>query len=256
MKKDHVKIFLFPHQDDELGAISSLLYDSHTNCEKIFCFYLSKSPKNINRTLESKSFLSFLKIKNINLIDIGDELKILDQKVIFNLSLIYKYIFAYIRKNLSANKIKVYTPSYEGGHPDHDSAYIIGKKLVLNYPVLDFCTFPLYNAENRNFAFFNAFLPLSYQKKNSFKVFCNPFLIIRILLSPFIFKSQYKAIFALYPFFILRILFGFYLTKNQIIQSKLNIIKPHSGELYYEKRKWMSSDFAIIQFETFLNNQI
>ena len=84
---------------------------------------------------------------------------------------------------------------------------------------------------------------------------------IKLFSSLFIFKSQLITILVLSPFFLIRILVGFWLIdekkniiKFQIEKNKYKLLKPHKGIIYSEYRGWVLNYNALLEkFNLFLN---
>lgn len=248
-----VDIFLLPHQDDELGVITSIIDSIKKPDCSTYCIYLSTNPNNIDRDKESKNFFKFLNLSSIKQIFLGSHLGIYDLKVSNNLNKLYKYLFLFLNNNFPQNiKLNIYTPSYEGGHPDHDSSYVIGLKINKNFNGSNHFTFPLYNYENKRFGFFNAFKPLNKYCSNERSVSFPRKFIWLLIFAPFVFHSQLRSILILYPFYLLRILKGFSLIQELDGANIFVLKQPHKGKLYYEHRLWNSSHKLIKIFNQFL----
>jgi hypothetical protein len=227
--------FILPHQDDEIGALG--LIDKIKNKNKIYFIYLTRSPKiEKKRNNESINFLNRLNIKKKNIVFGGSLLKINDQQLYKNLELVFSYLSKFFQNKKINN---IFAPSYEGGHPDHDSTFIILYKYFVNnkFKQFNFYTFPLYNSEFKIKYFFNFLSPLKKKMALSFEVYPENY-YWNILKLPMIFSSQLYTMIAFYPYLIYH-----YLIRRRNYFEKINTFylkKPHNGKLYYEHRNWNS----------------
>ena len=256
-------IYLFPHQDDEIGVISSLINELRTGNE-VLCFYLTKSSQGIDRDNESINYFKHMNIyKKGRQVFLGSQIPIIDQSLSNNLQKIFNYICEAISRNEKKynRNITIIAPSFEGGHPDHDSAYVIALKIIIQIKYLKLYTFPLYHSEGSLKGMFNAFQPLkSYKNEMILNKPLNKD-YIKLFSSLFIFKSQLITILVLSPFFLIRILVGFWLIdekkniiKFQIEKNKYKLLKPHKGIIYSEYRGWVLNYNALLEkFNLFLN---
>lgn len=256
-------IYLLPHQDDEIGVITSLINELRAGNE-VLCFYLTKSSLDIDRDKESMDYFKHLNIfKKGRQVFLGSQIPIIDQSLSDNLHKVFNYIFEVISRNEKKydRKITILAPSFEGGHPDHDSAYVIALKIRIQKKYLKFYTFPLYHSEGTFKGLFKAFKPLKSYKR---EIILNKPLkkdCINLFSSIFIFKSQLITLLLLSPFFLIRILVGFYLIdekkniqKFQIQKNKYKLQKPHKGIIYSEYRGWvLNYNLILKKFNLFIN---
>ena len=237
--------FLLAHQDDEIGIFQSIINENKKN--KIFIIYLTKGGETNNQMLlrnkESLNGLKELGVDSKNIFFINDMININEKQLVFKIQKVIKILESNFFQLHYPNVI--YSHAWEGGHPDHDSAFLISnyffKKLNIK-----FYTFPMYNCENLKWPFFNAFVPVKkngrilkkkYSKKNYIKLF-------KFMMS---YKSQFFSLLGLYPFLLLRI----FLFKTYFIQTSSKtkkISKPHNNKIMYEQRKimtWMKFNSTI-----------
>ena len=116
-------VFLLPHQDDEIGVFEIIRRVKEK--KKIIIIYLTKDILN-KRNKESKKVLKRFQISERQIIFLGDKLNVEDQKIIDSLNKIYSNLLK-ILKNVK--DFELFTPTWEGGHHDHDATFIIGTKL-------------------------------------------------------------------------------------------------------------------------------
>ncbi len=232
--------YLFAHQDDEFGCFIKL--DKDILMENTFIFYLTngsnKSSKKNVLSLRDKESLKSLKrlgLKEKNVFFIGNELQINHYDLYLNLDKVYQKILEKIKKIGIPDSLV--THSWEGGHEDHDACNLIGRKIAFNYKITNKSyQFAQYNAFKTSLIFFRVFNPLGNEGKKFFAKFSKRLFYIKLL---FIYKSQLKVWFGLYPFIIFH-----YLFKGFNFMEKLNtdkfIKKPHKKKLLYEIRKFCS----------------
>lgn len=227
MKK---KIFLLPHQDDELGVFEIL--NKHTNKKNLTIIYLTGERNSLKIKARNNESLEVLKKFGINVKNIfflGDKLRIEDQHLIYNLEKIYKNL----KEVLKGKKFDLFTPTWEGGHPDHDATFLIAVKLKkrINF---NHYHFPLYSKKNS--IFFNLLTPNQYAGKN-FNIKLSKYNLkdaLYYLRLTFKYQSQIKTFIILWPFLIL---FYLFIRTQYTFYSKNFILEPPGcGKLWYEKR--------------------
>ena len=94
MKK---KIFLLPHQDDELGVFEIL--NKHPNKKNLIIIYLTGERNSLKIKARNNESLKVLKKFGINMKNIfflGDKLRIEDQHLIYNLEKTCKNLGNYL----------------------------------------------------------------------------------------------------------------------------------------------------------------
>lgn len=249
-------LFLLAHYDDEIGIFNQIKKHLEVDQDEVIIFYLtsshSKGYENSIRKKISIKILMQLGVKRKNIFHIGTDLEIPDIKLHKNmrkvLNRLYQDCFEY--KNIN----KIYTHSYEGGHPDHDAANIIVRILTTNLNITkNTFQFPLYSGKKLWWIFFKLFDAISEngESKNIKISNKNSFLFIRLFFSYFTVAP--KTILGLS----LPYIFHMVVYKTQVLQICTNIVpsaKPHSGKLLYEKRKMETYESFEKQKEIFLDN--
>lgn len=230
-------VFILAHYDDEFGIYNQIEYHASKG-DEIKIIYLTSSHLDNERdvTRENESIKALKKIGVVNKKDIyflGRELEVPDLKLHLHLQPVFERLLRLL--NSFKNIKRIYTLSYEGGHPDHDSAHvisvIIGNELnILNNTF----QFPLYSGKNLVGSFFRLFSPLKENGEVLYKKikFFNRFLYIRLFLS---YLSQPKTIIGLFPFYLLHILFIGKQVLQKVTVSRI-YEKPHEGNLLYQRR--------------------
>jgi LmbE family N-acetylglucosaminyl deacetylase len=232
-------IIMLPHQDDEIALLPYLdILKKNVNLKIIYLTRHKRNKVNMKRNVESKKVLKKLGVDDKAIIFLGTKKNIIDQFLCKNINNVTKYLLS--NKNIiTSNKnTTLLTTSYEGGHPDHDAAFLICMQIYQKMKYKKFLSFPLYNSE-RNFLPFQAFKNLRRYQNQVIEIqfsIKKSFLYFNLI---FTYRSQLKTIFFLLPFFLYRCLIKrkFIL----ILHNKTENIedKPHKGKLLYEKRGWL-----------------
>jgi len=245
-----VALFLFAHQDDELG----ILYEIEKSIQQKYCalcLYLTDGGYGRNRpevrNRESYRVLTKIGVKKENIKFLGTMLCIEDTKLCYYTSL----AIAAITKIIGDQEIAcVYCPAWEGGHPDHDALYLIASMLIEQKNIQIPCwQYPLYNGANLIYPFFRVFQPLEdnghviskripIKKRLKYLHFC------------IYYKSQIKSLIGVLPL----IAWNYLVDGHQHLQPikrQINFARPHAGLLYYEKRDFM----VWSEFETAIKRQ-
>jgi hypothetical protein len=130
---------------------------------------------------------------------------------------------------------RLFTHAYEGGHQDHDAAYVLGLHVAQKWGIMDraFQT-ALYCKDGIPTPFFRMFHPL---KANGSPIQYRIPLKerLRYLGFYFAYHSQWKSWIGLWPFVLLHYLFEGTEVHQPLIPERLTE-RPHSGSLLYEQR--------------------
>lgn len=231
-------MFLFPHQDDEFGVLH-VLDTNHKSGRRSICIYLTdgsgggKDPH--KRDLESLNVLSKLGVKSQDIFFLGNKDRVRDGRLVDALEL----SFNRLSKLLANQEIDVlYTPTWEGGHPDHDAAALLAYAFMLKRRGLKVLGFPLYNAFNIKLAPFGLFRPIEANGDlHSLRIPNSS--VLRHLSYCLMYPTQVKTWIALFPATVWHYAFD----RNQYLQDinqQALRQKPHSGDLLYERRNWLS----------------
>ena len=232
-------IFILSHYDDEFGIFNQIKYHKICNDDVIVIYLTSSSldgEDNIlrrNKTIKILNFLGITDIKDIFLI--GGDNKIPDLKLHLNLEIALKEVTNII-DNFKEIKA-IYTLSYEGGHPDHDSTFLISSIIYKKFlKIKKLYQFPLYSGRGLSHSFFRLFSPIRENGEViKIKITFKNRLLFLMLFYSYI-KVQPKAIIGLSFFYSLHIIF----LRTQILQKTIsfNLVyrKPHHGDLLYERR--------------------
>lgn len=231
-------IFLFAHQDDETAVFQKIL-DEVALGRRVICGFLTTGmPKGLvssRRNNESISVLIKFGIKRHDIHFVGDQVGIADGELINRTyqAAIWLEQFLFERDS----NCHIYVPAWEGGHPDHDILHAITVLLAQKYDRLNMVRqYSLYNGYQCKGPLFRTFLPLPENGVvEKVKVnWCNRFRFLGYCLQ---YPSQLKTWIGLFPMMLLHyMIWG---TQNiQIVAAKRILERPHSGLLYYERRKF------------------
>jgi hypothetical protein len=234
----NTSIFFFAHQDDEFGVFQTIV-DEVLAGNKVYCIYFTDgvrsgiSPK--KRNGESLKVLEKLGVPPESVMFIGENLMISDGTLVDCLPRAKQWLSIWLSNIPTIQNI--YIPAWEGGHPDHDSLHAVVVIVAKYLNLLDHVwQFPLYNGYRCWGKFFRVLSPLptnGFAKKKKISIANR----LRFLTYVFHYPSQAVTWFGLSPF----VLMHFILSGSQYLQRiSITQIKcpPHTGNLYYEKRRF------------------
>jgi LmbE family N-acetylglucosaminyl deacetylase len=231
-------LFLFAHQDDEIFVylpIRKALADG----EKIWCCFVTQGEPKINaiRNEESIQVLTKWGLPFAQIHFLQASIPLRDGRLHQNLpeamaALHSHYAF------LKNQPLIIWSPDWEGGHADHDSTFILARKMSENFIKTTHCSFSLYRAI-RGFSPFFQVGNLTNPHDHAFSMSLEWGDRWKILRSIFAYRSQLKTWLGLTPF-LLWTLF----TRSKVYFRKVpnetfrkgELTKPHSGILFYEQR--------------------
>lgn len=234
-------IFLFPHQDDEVGIFQKII-DELQEENEVFCLFFTRASsekKNSTRNFESTNVLFSYGVKKENIFFVGQSLGIEDKSLHKHIHQAYQWLKNWLARHSDISNI--YVPAWEGGHPDHDCLNAIAAVLSTQSNFKQkVWQFPLYNANNCLRLFYKIQSPLCDNGepiKISIK-FVNRIKFIKSCLG---YPSESVAWIGLFPFFF----YNYLVLGRQLlqpIQYDRIFFRPHKGWLYYEIRKFGSWD--------------
>jgi hypothetical protein len=250
-------IFILSHYDDEFGLFN-VIEDFCKKNDKVFIIYLTngltidlaKNKKKMQRR-ENESIRILLKlgVKKNNILFLGKKLKIPVYHLHKNLNLVYDHISEFLKKFKGLTY--VYTHAWEGGNEDHDSSFVITKKILINNKkLIKAFQFAQYSGHDV------IFYPFKIQtfirtKSKIFKVQYGLLSKIKYITYLFNYTSQFYLWLPIYPFIIFKILFNSY-GNVQLISKSITLSRPHSGLLLYEKFRQNKYRNLKILFSNFL----
>jgi hypothetical protein len=239
-KSKESALFFFAHQDDESGVFQKILDELSIGRNVSCAFFTTGVAKDHDahiRNSESLSVLSNLGVSKEHIYFVGDQVGISDGDLINKIQEATIWLELFLLENPLI--VSIYVPSWEGGHPDHDILHAISVVTSKKFNLLDATRqYSLYNGYRCIGPLFRTFTPL---KENGFvesaKVpWSNRFRFLALCLQ---YPSQFKTWIGLFPMMFLHyIFFG---TQNlQKVSTRRILERPHTGLLYYERRKFSS----------------
>jgi len=232
-------VFIFAHPDDEFGCFESIRSAAEAG-DRVECYYLTdggyRGQSTAIRKRETLSVLQRLGIVAENVRFVGLECNLPDG-VLYeceNMSRAADVVYKSLKNMRDIEG--VYAPAWEGGHQDHDAAFVVACKVADTLPSRPrVWQYPLYNGYGLTGSFFNVMKPLLSNgdvTKFSIPLYLR-FKYLRFCLS---YRSQWKTWIGLFPFVFIKLLFdGKYCLQLAVCPKKFE--RPHSGALLYERRR-------------------
>jgi LmbE family N-acetylglucosaminyl deacetylase len=231
-------LFLLAHQDDEIFIAPRISYELSRGAAPFFVFLTNgvTGGDRSERDNESRACLKRLGVHEEQIVFLGTEFHIPDSQLVSHLEQCFGSLIEKI-KGYAFDEI--YAPAWEGGHQDHDAAFLIGLALARRVGLENnFWQFYLYNGLNRRGRFFRVFYPLPNKRERrqrKFKLSEG----ISILRSIFTFKSQRRTWLGLFPQTLIHLVF--FRTEVFDRGALEQLAGPaHGGGLLYERWKRMS----------------
>ena len=203
------RLILLAHPDDELMALHFILNDDF----ETFIIYLSEEKSNSFRSIEAKKAIAILNHK-------GARVTVLETPAAMSDSLMHHELTRYtVNKYLKFAKTlflsEILTTSYEGGHQDHDTAFILSFIIAssLKVPLFEFTTYRL-----------GGMLPFKVLHKlpQAVPIRFNPLKVSSTFLRlTFIYKSQWKTWIGLGPFVFIKYARGYLSSTSAVNEFKL-----------------------------------
>jgi LmbE family N-acetylglucosaminyl deacetylase len=227
-------LFLFAHQDDEVFVAPKLAFELQRGAILHLAYLTSgvvDTPGAIIRERESEKFLDRLGIAPRRLVFLGREIGIPDTRLVEHLEVCLQGL---LKKFDGIAFDEIYAPAWEGGHHDHDAAFLIGVALSQQLGIEpNLWQFYLYNGYMTRLRFFRVFNPLpSCLERQVRKLTVEEGLAtVRAI---FLFKSQWRAWLGLFPQCFLHFVF---VRKEVLDRASIAQLagKPHDGDLLYER---------------------
>lgn len=243
-------IFLLAHCDDELFFVWKIAELTFKN-EKVQIVYLTDY-KNSSRLLESIESLGQVGVSSNCLHHLGAELNIQDGMLSSHLEKVFVYLE---NKFLNSPETEVWTHDWEGGHPDHDAAYLLALKAQKNGLIENFFTTSQYNAAQTIGPLFRVMHLLN----DCFSIQERVIKLgegLRYFALMFKYRSQIKTFIGLGPF----IFFRYVIVRKisfKIVSTRKDYIlnKPHEGVLLREKRFGSSFEQFSEIYQYFINSK-
>jgi LmbE family N-acetylglucosaminyl deacetylase len=229
-------LFVFAHQDDEYSAAPWILEELAAG-NAVACAYLTsggfRSAPAV-RDAESRDALHTLGVTDDAIVFLeGSQGRIADRELaarsLEGLAMLERWI-----EWAPFVPARIYAPSYEGGHPDHDAAHAIAAAVATRHGAIgDAWHFSLYNAYRCPRPFFWSLrqlpttaparhVPMKRKTRLSLTMLC------------WRYRSQRRTWMALFPGALLQRL----ILKREFV-ARFDVLRlrerPHEGELLYER---------------------
>jgi LmbE family N-acetylglucosaminyl deacetylase len=232
-------LFLLAHQDDEVFVVPRISYELSRGARPLFIYLTSgvaEDPSENERDNESRACLTRLGVEDEQIIFLGTESRIPDGCLVNHLE---QCFLSLVEKTRDYTFDEIYTPSWEGGHQDHDAAFLLGLALARRLNLEDSVwQFYLYNGFRTRGRFFRVSCPLPVACRRRQRKL-NLFEGILTLKSIFAFKSQRKTWLGLLPQILIHVLF-FRTEVFDHAKVEQILTPPHKGVLLYERWKRMT----------------
>jgi LmbE family N-acetylglucosaminyl deacetylase len=235
-----VALFLFAHQDDEFGVFSAI-EDELKSGRRVVCVYTTDGgygdANPLLRNDESLSVLGRLGVPSADVYFLGEQVGIRDTQLYLSLMAGWQALNKLVAELGDIQAL--YTPAWEGGHPDHDATYAIAVLLQQRLRLVESAwQFSLYNGSGLAGPLFRTLAPLPQNGT----VYSRPidwpgrFRFLRLCLA---YRSQKKTWLGLFPFVFLKYIF---VGQQQLqhLHREMPSLRPHAGALYYERRKFLT----------------
>lgn len=233
------RFWILPHPDDELLCLPLLLENKKANV----LLYLA-ARDNDWRFRESKKAVNYINNQGFNVTIFPNTSPSKDGSLPLELN--SKLINSLELQIVEANTVELIAPAYEGGHQDHDAAFIIAFILSkrLKLPLTCFNT---YCASVSAFPGFRAMQPFKDGRKIYFDSIKVTRTFLRLIL---LYPSQWKTWIGLGPFVAFKYLKGVSRSTLQV-DTLPNLLLPHY--LYQNRRRAQVTE-VLDRFESALQN--
>ena len=131
-------LFLFAHQDDEFGVFHTLSHIKRTGGPVRIAYLTTGNPDgmpNPRRNGESLKVLASLGVSPDEVEFVGESARIPDGRLVEHLDSASAALRALAMRY--GRPKSLYTHAYEGGHQDHDAAYLVGVSLAESWGILN-----------------------------------------------------------------------------------------------------------------------
>jgi LmbE family N-acetylglucosaminyl deacetylase len=236
-----VDLFLFPHQDDEYFVAPMLARDP----SRARCVFLTAGGYHgagtAVRNGESSRALRSLGVPADCIVPAGEGPGVPDNALAAHLPAVFGWLLA----EQAAGVERVIVPAWEGGHPDHDAACLLGHALAADSGGLPVCEFAAYRAHPVVPYFYTVMKPLPSRTAEAGPGSADRFSPANFALFRY-YPSQWKTWLGLLPPLLCNFLAG---GKTGIYEARRRDfgLRPHEGKLYYEYRGWNTFDRFLAQ---------
>ena len=227
-------MFIFAHQDDEVGALPRIERELASG-KRVHCFYLTsgngKGCSPAVRDAESRSVLQNSGVAVTNIHFLGSMHDVADGQLMHRLEFALSLLVDATR---SMQLARIYTLAWEGGHADHDAAHLVALALARRVPPSDgVWEFSMYNGKGVPWLFFRTMnlLPTGAPRERDVLTLGDG---LRYARACFEYESQRKTWLGLFWETLLRRVLLREMVVQRIDPARVTV-RPHSGRLLYER---------------------
>jgi LmbE family N-acetylglucosaminyl deacetylase len=144
-------LFVFAHQDDEVGALSRIAFETRAG-ERVWCVYLTDGGKHAQPAVRDAESLRVLARIGVDPARVGflrdADGRIADGTLVASLERSRTMLLDWLRA-AGVTPARMFTLDWEGGHHDHDATHVITLAAARTLGVADVFVYPFYNAWRR-----------------------------------------------------------------------------------------------------------
>ncbi len=229
-------LFLFAHQDDEFAAAPWIAEELRAG-SRVACLYLTSGGSRTQpavRDAETMAALQWLGVDAAGVAMLGDASgRIADGDLASHVPEGIALVDAWLAAHRFSPQ-RIYAPSYEGGHPDHDAAHLVAADVAVRHGVLhDAWHFSLYHAYRTRKPFFATMrqLPSPRPSRRARTSLRDRWALTMLCWR---YRSQRRTWLGLFPGALLERVI---LARERVVQFDAGRLsqRPHDGELLYER---------------------
>jgi LmbE family N-acetylglucosaminyl deacetylase len=229
-------LFVFAHQDDEYAAIPWIL-EEVAHGTAVACLYLTDGGSRVDpavRDAESRNVLQELGVRVESFAIVRTERgRIADRELAARSCEAVDAIEGWIERSSFAPQ-RLYAPSYEGGHPDHDAAHLVAAVVAAQRAIFDEAWhFSLYNAYRCPRPFFATMrqLPTAMASRRAAMPFWTRWTTTLLCRR---YRSQWRTWLGLFPGALYE---RAIVHRESVVAFDAGRLceRPHAGELLYER---------------------
>jgi LmbE family N-acetylglucosaminyl deacetylase len=240
MKEPPICLLLLAHPDDEFFILPAIQHINSAGAKVLILFLTDGSAYGVepeNRIEESRNVLAQWGVHPQSIASIGIKLKVADLTLHRNFEASYAAVIEAI-KGYSIELI--ITHSWEGGHPDHDAAHLIGVRLARDLRrSRSIYEFSAYNLWRRWWPFIRC---MSLINEEHDEESCHLarrtslFTAVRWTKSVLGYRSQWRTFLQLMPFCLPQLVWWRRVPLRLVPESRDYNLPPHPGVTISEKR--------------------
>ncbi len=238
-------LFVFAHQDDEVGALPWIESEIAVG-NRVACVFLTDGGARAMPGIRDKESLDVLTDSGVaaaSIAFLGDDARIADGMLALNASHAVNLLRSWIDAQMP-NVKRMYSPAWEGGHHDHDAAHAITLAEGARRGILAHCwQFHLYNGKGCIAPFFCVLKPILREGISVRIVRYGLADAWRYATVCWRYRSQRRTWLGLFPELFVRRMLG---RSDFVYSSDPAIVtgRPHAGTLLYERLFGVPYDYV------------